>query len=155
MNVLDGTGVNNAPNAVAGSNQSVSGGARVTLDGSGSNDPDGDALSYQWTQVMGQVVSLENPNTATASFSAPTVQSDAMLRFELEVTDSRGLSGTSVTTVTVLAPGSSSGGGGGGALSLWLVALLLLERMRLYDRLFAIRTRRNNIDRHACQFLDP
>ena len=135
--MLDGTGVNSAPNAVAGSNQSVNGGASVSLDGSGSNDPDGDELSYQWTQTFG-----------------PTVQSDTLLRFQLAVTDSRGLGATSVTTVTVLAPGSSSSGGGGGSLSLWLVALLLLERMRLYDRLLAIRARRNNVDRHAGEFLD-
>jgi hypothetical protein len=154
VNVLDGTGVNSAPNAVAGSNQSVNGGASVSLDGSGSNDPDGDELSYQWTQTFGPTVTLENANSATASFTAPTVQSDTMLRFQLAVTDSRGLGATSVTTVTVLAPGSSSSGGGGGSLSLWLVALLLLERMRLYDRLLAIRARRNNVDRHAGEFLD-
>jgi choice-of-anchor B domain-containing protein len=154
VNVLDGTGANNAPNAIAGANQSVNGGVRVTLDGSGSNDPDGDSLSYEWAQTMGPTVTLEDTATAMASFTAPTVQSDTMLRFELAVTDARGLSGVSVTTVTVLAPGSSSRGGGGGALSLWLVLVLLLERMRLYDRLLAVRTRRNNVDRHARQLLD-
>jgi choice-of-anchor B domain-containing protein len=151
INVLDGTGVNSAPNAVAGPNQSVNGGARVSLDGSASNDPDGDVLSYQWSQTFGPTVTLENADSATASFTAPTVQSDTMLRFQLAVTDSTGLRATSVTTVTVLAPDSSSGGG---ALSLWLLALLLFERMRLYDRLLAIRTRRNDVHRHAGQLLD-
>ena len=154
VNVLDGTGVNSAPNAVSGSNQSVNGGASVSLDGSGSNDLDGDALSYQWTQTFGPTVTLDGAASATASFTAPTVQSDTMLRFQLAVTDSKGLGATSVTTVTVLAPGSSSSGGGGGALSLWLVVLLLLERVRFYDRLLAIRARRNNVNRHAGQFLD-
>ncbi len=123
----------------------------MSLDGNGSNDPDGDVLSYQWTQTFGPTVTLENADSDTAAFTAPTVQSDTMLRFQLAVTDSSGLGATSVTTVTVLAPDSSSGGG---ALSLWLVALLLFERMRLDDRLLAIRTRRDDVHRHAGQFLD-
>jgi choice-of-anchor B domain-containing protein len=141
VDVLDGTGVNSAPNAVAGANQTVQGGARVTLNGSGSNDPDGDTLTYQWSQTLGTTVTLDGADTATASFTAPTVTSDVMLRFSLEVTDSQGLNSTSSVTVTVRAPGSSSDSNGGGALSLWLLALLLFERMRLYDRLFAIRSR--------------
>ena len=142
IDVLDGTGVNAAPNSVAGANQTVSSGARVTLSGGGSNDPDGDALTYSWTQTSGSTVTLSGADTDTATFTAPSVTSDTMLRFSLEVTDTRGLADTSTVTVTVRAPGSSSGGGGGGGVfSLWLLALLLSERMRLYDRLLAIRSR--------------
>ena len=143
LNILDGDGASATPNAIAGSNQTVSSGALVTLNGSGSNDPDGDALTYSWTQTLGSPVSLNNADSASASFTAPTVSSDSLLRFELAVSDPAGLIDTATVSVTVTANsgGLGGGGGGGGALSLWFLALLLLERVRFYNRLFAIRTR--------------
>jgi hypothetical protein len=143
IDLLDGSGSNAAPNAVAGNNQTVRTGAQVTLDGGNSNDPDGDALTYSWTQTMGPTVTLSNADTATASFTAPAVTSDTLFRFNLAVTDPAGLNDSADVSVTVTtnAPGNGGGGGGGGAISLWLLALLLFERMRLYNRLFAIRSR--------------
>jgi hypothetical protein len=143
VDILDGNGSNAAPNAIAGANRSVLRGTSVTLDGSSSNDPDGDALTYAWSQTLGPSVTLNNANTASASFTAPDVSSDTLLRFQLAVTDPRGQgdSASVAITVTTAAPPSGGGGGGGGAISLWLLALLLFERMRLYDRLLAIRTR--------------
>ena len=140
--IADGTGTNASPNAIAGSNRTVSSGAQVTLDGNGSNDPDGDALTYAWTQTLGPSVTLSGADTPNASFAAPTVSSDTLLRFSLAVSDPGGLSDSATVSVTVQSSNSSSpGGGGGGALSLWLLALLLFERMRLDNRLFAIRAR--------------
>ncbi len=146
VNILDGSGINTAPNAVAGGGQTVQSGTSVTLNGGNSNDPENDTLTYAWTQTMGPAVTLNNANSASASFTAPTVTSDTLLRFELTVTDSGGLSDTATTTVTVNAAdsgtGSQASGGGGGALSLWgLLALWLLKRMRFDYRLFAIRSR--------------
>jgi choice-of-anchor B domain-containing protein len=142
VNIADGAGTNASPNAIAGSNRTVSSGSQVTLDGSASNDPDSDALTYAWTQTLGPTVTLSGANTSSASFAAPTVSSDTLLRFSLTVSDPGGLSDSAIVSVTVQSSGSSSsGGGGGGALSLWLLALLLFERMRLDNRLFAIRTR--------------
>jgi len=140
IDILDGTGTNAAPNAVAGANQTVASGASVALNGGGSNDPDGDALTYSWTQTLGTAVTLNNAGSANASFTAPAVSSDTLLRFSLQVTDPNGLTDAAEVSVTVTtnSPGS---GGGGGALSLWLLALLLFERMRLDNRLFAIRSR--------------
>jgi hypothetical protein len=132
--------MNGTPNAVAGSNQTVSSGSAVTLDGGSSNDPDGDPLTYAWTQTLGPTVTLTGANTSSASFAAPTVSSDTLLRFSLAVSDPGGLSDSATVAVTVRSSGSSSGGGGG-ALSLWLLALLLFERMRLDYRLLAIRAR--------------
>jgi len=123
IEILDGTGSSNAPNAIAGGNQTVAGGTSVTLDGSGSNDPDGDTLTYLWTQVLGQPVTLSGTDSANASFVAPSVASDTLLRFELLVTDASGLTDVATTTVTVT-NGSQPSGGGGGAPSLWLLALL-------------------------------
>ena len=123
VNVIDGDGTNSAPNAVAGASQTVSGGASVTLDGSGSNDPNGDTLSYSWVQTVGPSVALSGSNTATASFTAPTVSSSTMLRFELTVSDPSGLNDVAVATVTVNG-GGGGGGGGGGSLPVWFLLLL-------------------------------
>jgi len=130
VNILDGTGSNSAPNSNAGSSQIVSSGATVTLDGSGSNDPDGDLLTYAWSQTMGAAVTLTNANTATASFTAPNISSDTLLRFQLQVSDSLGLTDTSIASVTIAA--GSSGGSSGGAISLW--TLLALAGLLIFRR---------------------
>ena len=140
INIADGTGINNSPNAVAGGSQTVSSGSMVTLNGSQSNDVDGDAISFQWIQIAGNSVALSNASSANATFTAPTVTSDALLRFSLTVTDGGGLSNTSTTSVTV----RKTGGSGGGAIS-WMMLLvlgaILFERMLLDNRLLAVRAR--------------
>ena len=147
INIADA--INNSPNAVAGVSQTVRSGVVVTLDGTQSNDPDGDALTYQWLQTSGTAVTLSNANAASATFTAPDVTSDTLLRFQLTVSDNRGLANVSTTSVTVRKPGKS---GGGGSLSWLLLALLtatLLKRMLFDDRLLAVRARRNDVHRHA------
>ncbi|HSD68897.1 MAG TPA: choice-of-anchor B family protein, partial [Woeseiaceae bacterium] len=139
VNIENGTGSNQAPNAVAGTGQTVAGGAQVTLNGNASNDPNGDALSYTWQQTSGPLVNLGNANTAAAQFVAPSVQSDVLLQFRLTVRDPAGLSDTASTTVTVLGAGGGLGGdGGSGRMSvpflLLLGALVLLGRTRNASR---------------------
>ena len=95
---------------------------RVTLDGSNSNDPDGDFLEFVWTQTTGPTVELTDADTATASFTAPNTSSDMILRFQLDVTDPGGLSDSSDVTVTVTASSPNQpDGGGGGPMSLWML----------------------------------
>ncbi|MDX1517319.1 MAG: choice-of-anchor B family protein, partial [Woeseiaceae bacterium] len=130
VNVLDGTGINQSPVAVAGASRSVSPGSVVTLNGSASTDPDGDALAYQWTQTLGTTVTLTGADTANASFTAPAVSSDTLLQFRLQVTDPGGLSDASTTNVTVLATTSNVSGGGGGAAGSLLGLLLLVALLR-------------------------
>jgi len=136
IDILDGSGFNEAPNSIAGSGQTVASGATVTLDGSQSNDPNGDSLSYAWTQTLGPAVELANADTNSATFVAPLVNSDTLLRFSLQVTDSGGLSDTATASVTVRSATASSGGGGGGGTGPWLLALLALAtgRKRLIRR---------------------
>lgn len=123
--IKDGSGNNGAPNAIAGPSQTRSSGSQVTLNGNQSNDPDGDVLTYQWTQTSGQTVTLSNASTAIASFTAPTVSSDAMLQFQLSVSDPNGLSDSATTVVTVTSNAAPpTGGSGGGGIG--LVSLLLL-----------------------------
>src|SRR5690606_13336778 len=65
--------LNSAPMAEAGPDRTVAVGALVELDGSGSSDPDGDVLSYQWTLTErpdGSGAQLTNPNVVDPSFVA-------------------------------------------------------------------------------------
>jgi hypothetical protein len=89
---------NNPPTANAGADRNVNAGSAVTLNGSGS-DPDGDALSYIWTQTAGPNVVLTGANTAQASFTAPNAA--ATLSFHLTVSDGQA-SATDDVTITVL-----------------------------------------------------
>ena len=94
--------VNQDPVAQAGADQAVSACAKVTLDGSASQDPDGTISDYQWTQTGGQTVALEGAGTAQASFYAPDVTSNTTLTFQVEIVDQQGLSAVDTCRVTVV-----------------------------------------------------
>jgi len=130
VTIADGSGSNVAPSALAGINQTRAAGSTVTLDGSQSSDSDGDNLTFAWSQDSGPAVTLNNADTAVASFTAPSVTSDSLLQFSLTVSDPSGLSDTAVTTVTVtqsisVTPTPSSGGGGGSPVALLLLLTTL------------------------------
>ncbi|MBN1920935.1 MAG: tandem-95 repeat protein [Anaerolineae bacterium] len=81
---------NQRPIADAGPDQNVTLGALVTLDGSGSSDPDvGDMLTYGWRQLTGPAVTLSNAAAQKPTFTAPGTATT--LTFALVVTDSLGL----------------------------------------------------------------
>ncbi|MGM0592048.1 MAG: malectin domain-containing carbohydrate-binding protein [Halobacteriota archaeon] len=70
--------------ADAGADQTVSEGDGVTLDATGSA---GEGLTYSWTQTAGTSVTLSGADTATPTFTAPEVDADETLTFEVEVSD--------------------------------------------------------------------
>ncbi len=94
--------------------------AAVTLDGGKSADPDGDALSFTWSQLDGAASGL-TPNGAKATFKAPAVDKPTELTFSLQVT-ANALSSTDTVKVLVQpAPGGKddlaiAGGGCGCAV---------------------------------------
>jgi len=99
----------------AGSDQTVDYGQIVTLN-SNSTDPDGEIVSYQWTQISGTPVTLSDPTSAQPTFTAPDVGPDGdILTFSLTVTDNSGLQGTDICTIVV---NPSSGGDQPGQVTL-------------------------------------
>lgn len=89
LNYLDAaqtSTANQAPRAVIAGQAGKLVGEQVTLDGSGSYDPDvrPSALTYAWTQVAGPTVTLTGATTAKPKFT-PTVR--GTYRFRLTVSD--------------------------------------------------------------------
>ena len=74
-----------APIANAGPDQMVLVAAGVQLDGSASTDPNGETITYAWTQEAGATVTLSDPAAASPTFVAPA-GADA-LTFRLTVSD--------------------------------------------------------------------
>jgi hypothetical protein len=98
----EGCVFNDPPDADAGSSQTVVEGDTVTLDGSDSSDPDGDTISYQWTQIGGIRVTLSDPTAAKPTFVTPIVSTGEMiLTFEVVVKDDDDLQDNDQVTVTV------------------------------------------------------
>ncbi|BBO71683.1 hypothetical protein DSCA_56130 [Desulfosarcina alkanivorans] len=96
------TPVNDAPTAHAGDDQSVGENLAVTLDGSGSTDPDDSTLSFLWEQIDGPPAALSSANSIRPAVTAPGIDTDtATLEFRLTVRDSDGASGSDTCRVTV------------------------------------------------------
>ncbi|PMH46097.1 hypothetical protein BCU68_09470 [Vibrio sp. 10N.286.49.B3] len=95
--------VNKPPVANAGQDHEVSGPVEVTLDGSASYDPEGEALTYTWTQIGGEQVELINADRAQATVFVPAVDEDQTYSFSLTVTDPENLTGTDSVAIANLA----------------------------------------------------
>lgn len=101
--VVTVTGDNDEPLADASADTGdLENSGKVTLSAAGSSDPDGDDLEYLWEQIDGLATTIENANTAEASFAIPqgSKQGD-VLTFQLTVTDPSGLTSTSQVSVEV------------------------------------------------------
>ncbi len=92
---------NAPPVADAGADQNVATGSIVQMDGSGSNDPDGDLITYSWSFVSlpaGSRATLNDPGIVNPSFTA-----DADGIYVLRLTVSDGLYTSSPDFITVTA----------------------------------------------------
>jgi uncharacterized cupredoxin-like copper-binding protein len=96
---------NSPPVANAGPDQVGAISGTMTLDGSASYDPDGDPITYQWTQLSGPAVTLATPTAAKTTFTSVSGQAYV---FKLTVTDTGGLSSSATTRVSSGAANSAT-----------------------------------------------
>jgi Fungalysin metallopeptidase (M36) len=90
------------PVADAGGARQVRVGEALTLVGAGT-DEDGDPLTFEWAQVEGPTVPLEEVDARSVRFVAPDVEAGTRLRFALTVSDGKWTSDPSYADVTILA----------------------------------------------------
>lgn len=90
---------NRAPTADAGPDQAIAAGTVVTLDGSGSSDPDSDPLLYRWSMTSrpaGSAATLDSMTSVTPRFTA-----DRAGDFVVQLTVNDGLVDSAPDTVLI------------------------------------------------------
>lgn len=92
--------VNVAPVANAGADFDVATNLASTLDCSGSVDADGTIVSYQWVQLGGDPVVIQNEGTPVATFTAPATEQ--FLVFQCTVIDDLGFTDSDVVVADVI-----------------------------------------------------
>ena len=95
----DENNVNTPPVVEAGERQTIDERSMVVLQGNAS-DTQG-SVSVQWEQISGETVDIEDANTLTASFRAPSTSDDETLVFRLTATDGEGVTASDDVTVVV------------------------------------------------------
>ena len=107
-------------------------GSSVTINASGSTDADGYAISYHWRQLTTSHISFEY-DAANLTFTAPQVNKDTPITFELTITD--GEFETTQTYTVVIEDTTENdniiGGGSFGLVSLLILPLLAVRRRKV------------------------
>ena len=80
---------NMCPSVEAGDDQQISSGCNphILLDGSDTEDPENDQLTYSWTSLNGYDSNIENSSQQVATFNFPDVEGDKAFSFLLTVSD--------------------------------------------------------------------
>jgi len=91
---------NLAPEVSLVADFSVQEGQSVSITATAS-DTDGQIASYQWNQLSGASVSIENDTTMTMNFSAPLVEQDTSLEFQITVLDDDGAQATATISIGI------------------------------------------------------
>ncbi len=92
-------GVSQQPTANPGENQIVQTNTKVQLDGSGSSTPNGNALTYQWTQVSGASVTFSSSTAVQPTITTPA--SATTLILQLVVNNGQYSSNAALVTISV------------------------------------------------------
>jgi len=101
---------NNAPVANAGSDQTVTSLATVTLDGTAGSDIEDDAkstaLTYLWQQTgdLSNAITLSDVNVISPTFAAPYLLNDVVVTLSLTVTDSGGKANADSVNISIETP---------------------------------------------------
>jgi fibronectin type 3 domain-containing protein len=122
--------VNSAPTANAGVDQDANRGSPVQLNGSGSSDPDGNPLTYAWTQLSGTTVSLSSATAANPTFTASAV---GTLVFQLVVNDGTVSSTADTVTIRVLFQNTAPIADAGSDTHAYVGEDVVLDASRSYD----------------------
>ena len=95
---------NRLPTVDAGENQFVLTGNLVSLDGSGSSDPDGDPITYRWEFTSKPTGSIATLSDSTISSPTFTLDLAGVYTLKLTVTDNYGGSSTDTVSITASTP---------------------------------------------------
>ena len=93
---------NQAPEAIAQSEQIVNPGALVVISATESFDSDGNIETYSWTQVSGLSINIENPDSSVARFIMP--EGVGSVEISLLVFDNEGAFGADTVEVFINQP---------------------------------------------------
>jgi len=92
--------INDAPIVSAGDSQTVVEAAVVEALGTAA-DPNGDSMTYVWTQVSGPMVEFDDSTSLIPTFRAPNVSEPSEIVLRLTATDEHGMSSSDTVTFTV------------------------------------------------------
>ncbi len=104
--VVTASSINSAPNANAGPNQNVTTGDLVSLNGTNSNDPDGDPLSYAWS--LASKPSSSSAALTDAASARPTFTADRAGTYVIQLLVDDGSQTSDPDTVHVVASDANS-----------------------------------------------
>ncbi len=92
--------VNTPPTVSVSAELNVNENQLISLEGT-AQDSTGSVVSYEWQQTSGVEVELSDANTSTATFTAPEVDEDQVVVFELVAKDNEGLTGSDTISITI------------------------------------------------------
>jgi uncharacterized protein (TIGR03382 family) len=120
---------------IAGGGREVAPGESVTLDASGSTDPDGGNLTFDWSQASGEPGTFSAATGNTVTFKAPS--KEGTVTIALKATDSTGLYASAKSALVVKSGSSNSGCSttGSSVSGLGFVAVLAALALRRRRRL--------------------
>jgi hypothetical protein len=131
---------NHPPTVDAGPGQDVYEGTLLSLNAV-AIDPDGDTVTYAWTQMSGKPVVLTGAATASATFPAPAITSpaEAGLAFRVTVQDGRNGTASDDLNVVVRMMGDINHDNSVNVDDLWIFRECLRQRHRRPELRSAVR----------------